>query len=51
MIIFRNAKDQSQRFNIFGIMYRYKNAEMLLDAYSALEKKQNIYVLQWIRKN
>ena len=29
MIIFRNFKDQSQRFTIFGIMYRYKNAEML----------------------
>ena len=39
MIIFRNFKDQSQCFNIFGIMYRYKNAEMLLGASSALEKK------------
>ena len=39
MNIFRNFKDQSQRFNIFGITCRYKNAEMLLSASSAPEKK------------
>ena len=39
MTIFRNFKDQSQHFNVFGIMYQYKNAEMLLGASSALEKK------------
>ena len=29
MTIFGNFKNQSQRFTIFGIMYQYKNAEML----------------------
>ena len=29
MTALRNFKDQSQRFTIFGIMYRYKNAAML----------------------
>ena len=30
MTIFRNFKNQSQRFmTIFGIMYRYKNGEIL----------------------
>ena len=38
MIIFRNFKDQSKHFIIFGIMYQYKQAEMLLGATSALEK-------------
>ena len=29
MAMFRTFKNQSQSFTIFGIMYEYKNAEMV----------------------
>ena len=52
MTVFINFKNQSQRFmTIFGIMYRYKKAEILQGESSALEKiKEHVRVVKMEKK-
>ena len=52
MTIFRNFKNQSQRFmTMFGIMYRYKKVEILQGESSALEKfKEHTRVVKMDKK-